>query len=410
MTVTQETLRPWLVLCGVMAAAVAVTLNLFKVPPLIPVLEAELGVGPVDAGWLMSIYAVAGLIAAAPTSWLLRRYGSRHTLSLGCALSAGGSAAGALSPSFPLLLGTRLVEGLGMTLVAVAATVLLAAWFPRRERGLPMGIFSAWMPIGSSISLYVAPFVHERAGWSAVWWLGAGVAVGALALVEVTVLERKIPGLVTSAGVASDTLAWRRVLARLGSPSVSLAVSFAIFHGTRLAFLTWVPTYLVNRGFGLVEAAALTSLSTLITIPLAVFLGPIVGLLRTPHVANVSGLLASAPLFVGVFYADPVTLPGLLLLLGAASGVVALAVNLAAAETRLPDESPGAAVATVAFGRNAGILAGPLAVGALLAAVGMRWDVVAWGLAAVTLLGALAGALVSLQLQRARPPDIPTRG
>ncbi len=357
-------------------------------------LSRELAISPGDAGALMSAYAVAGLVVSMPTAWLLRRLGPKHTLAAGALLTTLGSALGAVSGGFWELLLSRFLEGAGLGVVVVVAVVAVAAWFPPAQRGLPIGIFSTWLPLGSVGALYGAPALYAQAGWRAAWWLGSGLALASLLVAEALVSQRA-SGESGSPPVSTARPPGRWAQARLAlrSPALPLASAFGLFQVSRSAFLTWAPSYLVMRGLSLGDAAALVGLSAVLTIPVCVVAGGLIRFLGPPHRVYSAGLLLSAPLLAAAFVVPPPWAAPVLLAVGALAAVIPTAVNLVAPEARPRGGSAGLAVATVAFGRNAGLLVGPLLAGAALQVTAFNWAVVAWGLAATSLAGGALGLL-----------------
>ena len=385
---------------GGVGAAMAVSLNYFKVPPLIPALGRDLGLSASDAGALMSVYAVAGLVVAAgPTSWLLARLHPKRTVSLGCALSAAGALVGVPGVAAQQLLAARFLEGLGMGIVSVAVVVLLSQWFPAAQRSLPLSLFSTWMPVGNAGMLYLAPFLLERsgAGWRGVWGAGGGIALAGLVLLEA--VARDAPG-AAPAQRSTGTVSTRRGLPTpaliprvLDSPAAALAAAFALFQVSRVASLTWLPTFFVERGMPLGQAAALASLNTLITIPLSLVAGALVAWSGSARRIIVVGLLTSAPALAAVFFAPLSLAAPLLMLTGAATALVPAALNIAAPEARGARTSTADAVAMVAAGRNVGLLVGPVAAGIALQTSGHDWALLAWGLTGASLLAAAVTVL-----------------
>jgi len=111
----------WVILLVVFLASVAAPLNQNKVPPLMPVMMDAFHLTLVEAGLLMSVFAITGFILALPAGIILGKIGPKVTglLALGCL--AAGSALGALAPNVTVLLGSRVIEGTGMGLIAVVA-------------------------------------------------------------------------------------------------------------------------------------------------------------------------------------------------------------------------------------------------------------------------------------------------
>lgn len=130
----------WVILAVAYIASVAAPLSQSKVPPVMPVLMEAFNLSLTSTGMLMSVFAITGFILALPAGLILQRLGLRVTslIAMGCLVI--GSALGALSTTTGLLLFSRVVEGVGMGLIAVVAPAAIAMWFPPKKRGTPMGI------------------------------------------------------------------------------------------------------------------------------------------------------------------------------------------------------------------------------------------------------------------------------
>lgn len=83
--------RGWLVTLVGMLAAVAIAINMFKVPPTMGLLMADLGIGPALGGWLMTVPTVTGLVLALPSGGLTDKFGPKK-VGLFAILSAAGAA------------------------------------------------------------------------------------------------------------------------------------------------------------------------------------------------------------------------------------------------------------------------------------------------------------------------------
>ena len=82
--------------------------------------------------------------------------------------------------STAMLIG-RVIEGLSVTLIAVVAPTAISMWFRSGERGLPMGIWATWVPVGSVLMFNSAYPLAEAQGWRSLWWVGLAVAHSAKA-------------------------------------------------------------------------------------------------------------------------------------------------------------------------------------------------------------------------------------
>ena len=166
----------------VFLASVAAPLNMFKAPPVMPVLIEAFNLDLTTAGLLMSVFAITGMILSIPAGFILQRWGPKAAGLVALAALALGSTMGALANTAALLLASRLIEGVGMGIIAVVGPAAIAMWFPIEKRGVAMGLWATWVPAGSIIMYNTAPLLTTTFGWQAVWWASAGFTVLVLAL------------------------------------------------------------------------------------------------------------------------------------------------------------------------------------------------------------------------------------
>ena len=381
--------QAWAVFAVVFLASTVAPFNQFKVPPLIPALLAELQLTELQAGLLMSVFSLSGLVTALPAGVLFRRLGPRLIGPLAVGSTGIGAAVGALAANAEVLLVGRLFEGVGMGMTAVFAVMLVVAWFPPGRRGLPLGIFTSWIPLGQMLMLFVAPPIYEVWGWRAVWWVGS---ISALALAVLFALVVRLPAETpASSGLASPSAPFLRVLREPG-PAL-LALVFTCYHACRIGFSTWTPTYLINSaGWALKDAAWVMSFYYLVTLPASAPAGWLIDRFGAKRLILLSiGL--SLPAFGIAYLVNPALMIVVVFWTGALSAVVPTAVN-AEAPLSVRDQSlVGPAVGLVAVGRNGGQLIGPLVLAPIIQA-GLPWGTVGAALVALSTVGLVSALLV----------------
>ena len=74
---------------------------MLAVPPVVPLLHADLHLSETDIGWLSSLPPMLFAIAAVPGAMLIARFGIVPALVVGLLLNAAGSAARAALPMRP---------------------------------------------------------------------------------------------------------------------------------------------------------------------------------------------------------------------------------------------------------------------------------------------------------------------
>ena len=386
----------WLILAVLLLFSIAAPLNQFKVPPIMPVLLDALGISVSGAGLLMSVYAITGLILALPAGLIFQRAGFRVTGLIAGGSIVMGAVLGALSQSMTGLLLSRVIEGVGTSFMAVLAPAIIGQWFPTEKRGTAMGVWSAWVPVGTVAMLFAAPALVGGSSWRSVWWLGAGYALAATALYL---------AFVRTAPTAPSPLPNRSLREEPGVRPASvlrnrnlwlLSAAFAAFNAAAIGMNTYLPTFLsAQHGLALGPAAWIASITSLITIfsaPAGGVLSDRIGSRKKPYLAGFAAAIILLPLTGFVSLAGVIAV---VILTGLVLGVIPTNIFAGAVEAVGDPRQGGAAMAVIMVGQNAGMLLGPVIFGTLAQSVG--WPAAFVSLAVMAALGLLAGWLAKVR-------------
>ena len=148
----------------------------------LPALQSDLAVAPIDAQGVLTAYGLAFGGALLLGGRLGDLYGRRRLLVCGMAAFAGGSLLAGLSPSLPVLIGARVVQGLGSAAAVPAALALIGSLVPpgpARTRAL--SLLAALASVGVMTGLLLGGVVTELLGWRWVFLLMAPPAALAAA-------------------------------------------------------------------------------------------------------------------------------------------------------------------------------------------------------------------------------------
>jgi MFS family permease len=387
----------WLVLAVLLLFSIAAPLNQFKVPPILPIVMQAFNISVSQAGSLMSLYAVTGLILALPAGLIFQKVGYRLTSVLAGGSIVVGAVWGALSLNVTSVFASRVVEGIGTSFIAVVAPAVIAIWFGANRRGIAMGIWSMWVPLGSIIMLFLAPLLAQSENWRSVWWFGALYALAVtglfLAFVKPTPATATPPAQPAIAAPAAGSTG--RVLRNINLWLISL--TFAFFNMAYIGFSTYIPTYLSTvQNIPLTQAAEWASLGAIASIfsaPLAGIFSDRVGSRKIPYLLGLALGGVAAPL---AGFATGNVLIALIAFQGLVAGLVPPNIFSAAVEVVGDEQLGGLAMGVVMVGQNAGQLLGPIVFGAL-AESAWGWPVAFGSLALIFLAAIAAGAAAKLK-------------
>ena len=115
-----------------------------------------------------------------------------------------------------MLIGARVVQGLGAALMNPATLSIITATFPPRQRGMAIGIWAGVSAMALAIGPLVGGLLAEHVNWNWIFYINVPVGIAGLILTPVLITESRdtsheqrpdIPGLVTS-GIALFALTY----------------------------------------------------------------------------------------------------------------------------------------------------------------------------------------------------------
>lgn len=240
----------------VVLAGVVTAMHVAKLPTALPVLREALGVTLVEAGFLLSMVQLAGMLLGALVGLAADGLGLRRTLLAGLVLLSAASLAGGSARSVELLLWLRGVEGLGFLLATMPAPSLIRRLVPPSHVNAAMGWWGAYMPMGTAIALLAGPGAIALVGWPG-WWWALGTLTTGMAVVVALAVPPDAPW-----GTATHAAPWPARLGRTlrsGGPWL-LAACFGAYSSQWLALVGFLPTVYQQAGLGPAVAGAATAL------------------------------------------------------------------------------------------------------------------------------------------------------
>ena len=175
-----QTGRAWVVAIIAIIASVLISVNNNKLPATSSLVLPALGIDTGSMSMLMSLNGYVGFVLSFFAASIILKFGSKKStlMVLGCALV--GAVISAFATTYELLMVGRLIEGVGYACIGTVIPVLFSEWFPPNKRGLPMGIFSVWVPLGSLFIMGTSGFffnVNEPTSYHNVFWFVVALLV-----------------------------------------------------------------------------------------------------------------------------------------------------------------------------------------------------------------------------------------
>ncbi len=357
-------------------------------PPLVSRVAGEFGVAEAQAGLLMSMAVIPGIVLALPAGFVVNRYGFCRLGLVSTLLVAAGSLITALANSFALALLGRFVLGVGGAFIVVGTPTIIPQWFDRKDLGKAMGLYGANMPVATILAFPIATVLSQSFNdWRYPFYLGALLAA-IIAVVLVFVIRRGPLGSEKARGVADVKHAIRN------SEVWKASLVWMFFNAAAIAYLSWAKTLFESfKGLPPLEASFLASVlmyTAVVFVPVFGWASDKTGR-RKPFM--VAGSIAMACALIATSYASGVTLLLSVTVLGVTAATVPPAVMTVSSQS-LPPSLAGTAFSIVTLCQNIGIAFSTPYAGYLIEATNDLTAV----FSGISLLG-FAAAVVALTLK-----------
>jgi MFS family permease len=166
-----------------LAVDAAAMTSFYLLLSVVPLYASERGIGAAGAGLTTGVLMVAAVAAELVTPALAARVGFGRLLAAGLVLLGAPALALPAVGGLVGLLAVAAVRGSGFAIVVVAVGALAARTIPEQRRGEGLGVFGLAATIPAVVALPVGVWVAGLVGFPAVFAIAAALAVSAVPLV-----------------------------------------------------------------------------------------------------------------------------------------------------------------------------------------------------------------------------------
>jgi len=249
---------------AIVVAGLTSAMNIGKLPPALPVLQAHFQLSLVQVSWMVSLFMLGPALIGSIAGSVADRFDARRTMIAGLLLSAATSVFGAFASSPGLLFASRALESVGYLMTVLPAPALIAHLVPRVQLRGWLAVWSAYMPAGMGIALLATPALMALIDWSGVW-LVCG-ALSALAAALVALVHPAARGDGESPAAAQRTRIAPLMRQTLGAwrPWL-LALCFLFYAGQFTAIFSFLPSIYQDAGLSPQWSASLTAVAVMLS-------------------------------------------------------------------------------------------------------------------------------------------------
>jgi DHA2 family multidrug resistance protein len=177
----EDGLSRYLVVIGVMLAALLQTVDLTIVNVALPTIQGNLGATVDEGTWVLTGYVIANVIVIPMTPWLQLRFGRKNYFLASIAGFTLASVLCGMATSLTALILFRVLQGAFGGGLLATAQVVLRDTFPPEQLGMSQSIFALGTIVGPSVGPTLGGILVDNFSWP--WVFDVNVVPGALAFV-----------------------------------------------------------------------------------------------------------------------------------------------------------------------------------------------------------------------------------
>jgi EmrB/QacA subfamily drug resistance transporter len=235
--------RRWWTLGAVSLGLFMIMLDNTVVNVALPSIQQSLGLSLSELEWVVAGYALTFAALMLTGGKLADLLGRRRIFVAGLVVFTLASLACGLAGSAEVLIGARVVQGIGAAMMNPATLSIITATFPPKQRGTAIGIWAGVSALALAIGPLVGGLLSEHVDWSWIFFVNVPVGIIAIAAAYAFIDESRdtsrdqrpdVPGLVSSgiglfaltyALIEANTHGWgsTRILGAFAIAAVSLA-------------------------------------------------------------------------------------------------------------------------------------------------------------------------------------------
>src|SRR5919202_3082342 len=239
-----EANRKWWTLAAVSFGLFMIMLDNTVVNVALPSMQKALGISREELEWIVVGYALSFATLMLTGGKLADLLGRRKLFVVGLAIFTASSLACGLAPNASFLIGARVVQGIGASIMKPGTLSIITATFPPRQRGTALGIWVGTSAMALAIGPLVGGLLTEKISWSWIFFINIPIGVlgvfMALWAIDETrdtseVQRLDVPGLLSSAVglfaltyalIEANSYGWTsaRIVALFATAVVALAV------------------------------------------------------------------------------------------------------------------------------------------------------------------------------------------
>jgi EmrB/QacA subfamily drug resistance transporter len=220
-------------------------------------IQSDLHISTSELEWVVNGYALTFAVLMLTGGKLADLLGRRRIFIVGLAIFTASSLACGLATGATVLIGARVIQGVGSALMNPATLSIITATFPPRQRGTAIGIWVGVSAMALAIGPLVGGILTEQINWSWIFFINVPVGILGIIVARLVIDESRdeseeqrldLPGLLSSGAglfaltyglIEANSYGWTsgRILGSFVLAAAALALFVVLEHRQRVPML-----------------------------------------------------------------------------------------------------------------------------------------------------------------------------
>lgn len=168
----------WVILMAIVPMIISTEMMWLSLSPISSLSAKFYGVSTMSIDMLAVSYMIMFIVFSIPASWIVDKFGYRHSLIIGAVLTAVfGIVRAVFAGNFTVVLIAQFMIAIGQPFLLNISTKVPANWFPINERSTAAGILTMAQYAGFIVPMLLSPGLAESQGIPGIMKLYATIAV-----------------------------------------------------------------------------------------------------------------------------------------------------------------------------------------------------------------------------------------
>lgn len=146
----------------------------------LPAIGREFAMNAAMLGWVATSMLLAASVFVVPFGKIADIYGRKKLMIIGTIVYTAASVLAALSDSTFTLLFSRVIQGLGASMIFGTGVAILTSVFPPEKRGWALGWNVSAVYLGLTAGPFVGGILTSYLGWRSVFWINLPLGLASL--------------------------------------------------------------------------------------------------------------------------------------------------------------------------------------------------------------------------------------